>query len=280
MNTMALYDRMCAQVCRSVVARYSTSFSRGIRALGPTLRPDIAAIYAFVRIADEVVDTFHALPQGALLDRFRADTRRAISERVSLNPVLHSFQRAVHANGIELALIEAFLDSMAMDLERSSHDATSFGQYIHGSAEAVGLMCLHVFCQGDLLLFPRLRPAAMRLGAAFQKVNFLRDLHDDQVSLGRTYFPGLETSIWDDSAKRQIERDAEADLKAAWPGIKALPRSARFGVHVAFLHHRALLRKIQGLTAAQMMQERIRIGWPARARLLATGYIRHRLGPA
>jgi phytoene/squalene synthetase len=261
-----------------VVRRYSTSFSRGIRALHPRFRPHIRAIYGFVRVADEIVDSFHGHDRKALLQRFRADTCRALEEGISLNPVLHAFQRTARAHGIDRKLVEPFLDSMAMDLERSHHDPATLLTYIHGSAEAVGLMCLRVFCAGDESACTRLGPSAMRLGAALQKINFLRDLRDDHARLGRNYFPLVKPGGLDEAAKQGIEHDIEADLQAARQGIAALPRDARFGVYIAYAHHVALFRKIQGLSAAEVLQKRVRLGWQARLRLIGSAFLRHGTG--
>jgi phytoene/squalene synthetase len=258
-----------------VVSRYSTSFSIGIRALHPRFRGPIKAIYAYVRFADEIVDTFHAHDKRDLLERFRAETSRAMDEGISLNPVLHSFQQTARGYGIGHELIGPFLDSMAMDLEQETHDSASFNNYIFGSAEVVGLMCLRVFCEGDDARYNVLKPAAQRLGAAFQKVNFLRDVQDDHAALGRTYFPDIDVQHLDEKAKCKAEASIIADFQAALAGIKNLPKGSRFGVYVAYAYYLALFRKIQGLSAGRIMQERIRIGKRAKMRLLTTSFLRH-----
>lgn len=278
MNTIALYDSVCSEASSTVVRRYSTSFSIGVHALHPRFREPIKAIYGFVRFADEIVDTFHANDKRALLLRFREDTYQAIEEEISLNPILHSFQRCVRKYGIGRDLIDPFLDSMTMDLERTEHDPETFATYVMGSAEVVGLMCLRVFCEGDDATYLRLKPAAIRLGAAFQKVNFLRDLNDDHSALGRSYFPHVDVSCFDERMKQEVELDMEADFKAALNGIRKLPKGSRFGVYVSYVYYRALFKRIQRLSAGRIMQERIRVGKRAKMGLLATSYFKHSFG--
>jgi phytoene synthase len=278
MNTLALYDEVCMQASRSTTKAYSTSFSIGIRSLDRRFHDPIHAIYGFVRFADEIVDTFHGTDKASLLDRFRYDMRRAVQEKISLNPILHSFQRVVNEYGVEQELYETFMDSMAMDLSATSHDVKSYETYILGSAEVVGLMCLRVFCEGDGMRYERLKPSAMRLGAAFQKVNFLRDLKDDHHNLGRTYFPGLEIAQLDHAAKSTIEQDIQVDFDAALIGIRELPRGARFGVYVAYLYYLNLFRKIKALPTERILTERIRVRNRRKLALLTTGYLRHSFG--
>lgn len=278
MNTVALYDKVCLKASRHTTYAYSTSFSLGVRSLHKRFHGPIHAIYGFVRFADEVVDTFHGFDKEGLLTRFRADTHRAIAEGISLNPILHSFQRVVNRYGIDPELYDTFLDSMAMDLTDRRHDQRSYETYILGSAEVVGLMCLRVFCEGDDALYQRLKPAAMKLGAAFQKVNFLRDLKDDHQSLGRTYFPGIDLSEWGEDTKRAIEQDIQADFNAALTGIRELPKGARFGVYTAYIYYLALFRKIQALPASRIMQERVRVRNRKKLALLTTSYLRHSFG--
>lgn len=278
MNTVALYDKVCLKASRHTTYAYSTSFSLGVRSLHKRFHGPIHAIYGFVRFADEIVDTFHGFDKEGLLTRFRADTHRAIAEGISLNPILHSFQRVVNRYGIEPELYDTFLDSMAMDLTDQRHDQRSYETYILGSAEVVGLMCLRVFCEGDDALYQRLKPAAMKLGAAFQKVNFLRDLKDDHQSLGRTYFPGIDLSEWGEDTKRAIEQDIQADFDAALTGIRQLPKGARFGVYTAYIYYLALFRKIQALPASRIMQERVRVRNRKKLALLTTSYLRHSFG--
>lgn len=278
MNTLALYDEVCMQASRNTTKAYSTSFSIGIRSLDRRFHDPIHAIYGFVRFADEIVDTFHGMDKANLLHRFREDTLRAVREKVSLNPILHSFQRVVNAYGVEQELYDTFMDSMAMDLSATSHDLKSYERYILGSAEVVGLMCLRVFCEGDGMRYERLKPSAMRLGAAFQKVNFLRDLKDDHHNLGRTYFPGVEVARMDQAAKNTIEQDIQSDFDAALIGIRELPRGARFGVYVAYLYYLNLFRKIKALPTERILTERIRVRNRRKLALLTTGYLRHSFG--
>jgi 15-cis-phytoene synthase len=278
MNTIALFDRVCARTSAYTTYAYSTSFSLGIRSLHKRFHESIHAIYGFVRFADEIVDTFHGHDKEMLLQRFREEVYRSIAEGISLNPILHSFQRTVHRYGIEAELYGTFLDSMAMDLTESRHDERSYGTYILGSAEVVGLMCLRVFCEGDGALYERLRPSAMRLGAAFQKVNFLRDLKDDHQQLGRTYFPGVDVSHMDEATKQSIEQDIQADFDAALVGIKQLPQGARFGVYMAYVYYLNLFRKIKALPCERILTERIRVRNRRKIALLTTTYLKHSFG--
>lgn len=278
MNTIDLYDAVCLKASRHTTYSYSTSFSMGIRTLDKRFRGPIHAIYGFVRFADEIVDTFHDHDKETLLKRFREEMERAISEGISLNPILQSFQRVVNRYRIEPELYNTFMDSMAMDLTDSSHDQNSYETYILGSAEVVGLMCLRVFCEGDEALYQRLKPSAMRLGAAFQKVNFLRDLKDDHQNLGRTYFPEVDLSRWDEETKHRIEADIAADFNAALIGIRELPKGARFGVYLAYIYYVALFRKIKALPASRIMKERVRVRNRRKLALLTSSYLRHSFG--
>jgi phytoene synthase len=278
MNTVALYDKVCLKASRHTTYSYSTSFSLGIRSLEKKFHAPIHAIYGFVRFADEIVDTFHGFDKNDLLKRFREDTYRAIAEGISLNPILHSFQRVVNNYGVEQELYDTFLDSMAMDLTDTAHDQSSYETYILGSAEVVGLMCLRVFCEGDEALYQKLKPAAMKLGAAFQKVNFLRDLKDDHQNLGRTYFPGIDVSRMDADTKAQIEQDIQHDFDEALIGIRQLPKGARFGVYIAYVYYLNLFRKIKALPCDRIMKERVRVRNRRKMLLLTTSYLRHSFG--
>lgn len=278
MNTLALYEKVCLKASRSTTHSYSTSFSLGIRSLDKRFHDPIHAIYGFVRFADEIVDTFHGHDKPALLQRFWDDTHRAIAEGISLNPILHSFQAVVNRYGIEAELYDTFMRSMAMDLKDTAHDQRSYETYILGSAEVVGLMCLRVFCEGDDALYQRLKPAAMKLGAAFQKVNFLRDLKDDHHNLGRTYFPGIDVSRMSPADKAAIEADIQADFDAALIGIRQLPKGARFGVYMAYIYYVNLFRKIKALPCDRILQERVRVRNRRKIALLTTSYLRHSLG--
>lgn len=278
MNTMALYDKVCIKASRSTTLTYSTSFSLGVRSLHRRFREPIHAIYGFVRFADEIVDTFHGYDKPTLLARFREETERSIAEGISLNPILHSFQQVVNRYGVERELYDTFLHSMEMDLTDTVHDASSYAKYILGSAEVVGLMCLRVFCEGDDARYQELKPAAMRLGAAFQKVNFLRDLKDDHQNLGRTYFPDVDVRNMSAADKRAIERDIQDDFDAALLGIRKLPKGSRYGVYVAYVYYLALFRKIKSLPTDRILQERIRVRNRRKLALLTTSYLRHSLG--
>jgi phytoene/squalene synthetase len=242
------------------------------------LRDPIHAIYGFVRFADEIVDTFHGHDKAGLLAKFRDDTNAAIREGISLNPILHSFQKVVNTYGVEPVLYGAFLDSMAMDLTDTAHDQRSYETYILGSAEVVGLMCLRVFCEGDDAHYQRLKPAAMKLGAAFQKVNFLRDLKDDHNNLGRSYFPGIDIKEMTSGTKQHIEADIQADFDAALIGIRQLPKGARFGVYVAYVYYISLFNKIKALPCERILTERIRVRNRRKLALLTTSYLRHSFG--
>lgn len=278
MNTIALYDRVCLKASRNTTAAYSTSFYLGVRSLHKRFHDPIHAIYGFVRFADEIVDTFHTHDKRALLKRFREDAERAIAEGISLNPILHSYQGVVNRYGIERELYDAFLRSMEMDLRDTVHDQRSYENYILGSAEVVGLMCLRVFCEGDEAMYQRLKPSAMKLGSAFQKVNFLRDLKDDHQNLGRTYFPDVEVSRMTCADKRRIEEDIEADFTIALAGIKQLPKGARFGVYVAYVYYTALFRKIRALPTERVLHERIRVRNRYKIALFTTSFVRHSFG--
>ena len=278
MNTMALYNAVCLKASRTTTHSYSTSFSLGIRSLDKRFHDPIHAIYGFVRFADEIVDTFHGHSKAELLQRFWDDTHRAVAEGISLNPILHSFQGVVNQYGIEADLYDTFMSSMAMDLSDTQHDEQSYATYILGSAEVVGLMCLRVFCEGDDARYQRLKPSAMKLGSAFQKVNFLRDLKDDHQNLGRTYFPDIDVKHMTGEDRRAIEADIQADFDAALSGIRDLPKGARFGVYVADVYYLALFRKIRSLPTDRILTERIRVRNRRKIALLTTSYLRHSLG--
>lgn len=278
MNSLAYYDKVCLLASKHTTRSYSTSFSLGIRSLDRRFHDPIYAIYGFVRFADEIVDTFHDFDKSLLLRLFREDTERAITERISLNPILHSFQNVVNRYGVERELYETFLNSMAMDLQDSTHDQHSYETYILGSAEVVGLMCLRVFCEGDDANYEKLKGPAMRLGAAFQKVNFLRDLRDDHHNLGRTYFPGVDVKRMTAEDKRNIEADIQADFDAALVGIRLLPKGARFGVYMAYVYFLNLFRKIKALPTERILIERVRVRNRRKLALLTTSYVRHSFG--
>ncbi|MGB0137277.1 MAG: phytoene/squalene synthase family protein [Flavobacteriales bacterium] len=270
-----IFDEVCLECSRNTTRSYSTSFSLGVRFLAKEFRNPIHAVYGFVRFADEIVDTFHDYNKAELMARFREDTSRAIEDRISLNPILNSFQHAYHANNMTWDLVDTFLRSMEMDLEDVHYTTESYETYILGSAEVVGLMCLHVFVEGDLDAFAKLKPYAMRLGAAFQKINFLRDLQADFEGLGRTYFPGVNPEQFDEVAKTAIEEEIEADFKEAYKGILMLPKDARFGVYVAYVYYYRLFRKIKNLPSNRVLEERIRIPNQSKYALFVKSYVQH-----
>ena len=274
---LALYHDVCNECSKLITQRYSTSFSMGIRIFDQSMQAPIYAVYGFVRFADEIVDTFHGYPKAELLTRFREDTYRAIEEGISLNPVLHTFQQTVHKYGIERELIDAFLDSMEMDLYQTVHGQESYDRYIYGSAEVVGLMCLRVFCANNDPEYQRLREPACRLGAAFQKINFLRDLKSDFDDRGRVYFPNVDFNHFDEEQKRIIETDIQADFDAGLMGIRQLPRGARHGVYLAYVYYTKLFEKIKHVHASRVQQERIRVNDGKKIYLLVSTALRHKL---
>jgi phytoene/squalene synthetase len=216
-------------------------------------------VYGFVRVADEIVDSFEGFDKQYLLEKFKEQTFESIDKRISVNPILNSFQQAVHEYNIDQNLIEVFLKSMEMDLEKVDYTDEKYQQYILGSAEVVGLMCLHIFTEGDQQMFDELKPFAMKLGAAFQKVNFLRDMKDDYQLLGRIYFPGVNMNDFTISAKKQIEDEIENDFHLALVGIKKLPVSSKGGVYLAYMYYQSLFKKIKKLPAHKILNERVRI---------------------
>lgn len=270
-----LYNEVCSNASEYTTKRYSTSFSLGTRFLAKRFREPIYNIYGFVRFADEIVDTFLEHDRERLLRKFRMDVRDAIQDRISLNPILHSFQRVYHQYGLTWDLVDTFLNSMEMDLDDRVYDRESYDQYILGSAEVVGLMCLRVFVEGDGYKYEKLKPQAMKLGAAFQKINFLRDLHDDNVELGRMYFPGLDLKQFDVDAKRRIEREIEEDFAEGYLGILGLPKDSRFGVFVAYQYYSSLLEKIRKMPPSTIKHKRVRIPNAVKYALFAKCYVKH-----
>lgn len=244
---------------RIVTENYSTSFSSAIRMLHKDLRQPVFNIYGFVRFADEIVDTFHEHDKSFLLQQFRTETYDAIGRGISLNPILNSFQRTVNEFNIDHKLIDAFFKSMEMDLSKTAYDCQGYKEYIYGSAEVVGLMCLYVFCEGKKELYEKLEDSARSLGAAFQKVNFLRDIKADFNGLARVYFPGCDFNNFTEQEKKNIEEDIHNDFRQAYEGITNLPLKARFGVYVAYKYYLSLFRKIKSMEPARVLEERIRI---------------------
>lgn len=256
---LQLFHTTSENCSRIVTENYSTSFCSAIRMLHKDLRKPIFNIYGFVRFADEIVDTFHEHDKAYLLNQFKIETYDAIKRGISLNPILHSFQRTVNEYNIDHQLIDAFFRSMEMDLNRKAYDCDGYKEYIYGSAEVVGLMCLYVFCEGKKELYNKLESAARSLGAAFQKVNFLRDIKADYGGLSRIYFPGCDFNNFTEEEKKKIEEDIQHDFKDAYQGITQLPLKARFGVYVAYKYYLSLFKKIKKLEPARVLEERIRI---------------------
>ncbi|MEZ4935819.1 MAG: phytoene/squalene synthase family protein [Saprospiraceae bacterium] len=274
---LELYNTTCQECSRLITNRYSTSFSLGIKMFDKKFQVPIYAIYGFVRFADEIVDTFHGFPKAELLERFRQDTYKAIEERISLNPVLHSFQEVVNQYGIENELIDAFLESMEMDLHHTYYGSDLYEKYIYGSAEVVGLMCLRVFCEGDKDEFEKLKMPARSLGAAFQKINFLRDLKSDFDDRGRIYFPGVDFTNFTATDKKRIEQEIKKDFDDAYLGIIKLPKGARFGVYLAYVYYLNLFKKIKKTAAAKVKEQRIRVNDGKKIYLLFSSAVRMRL---
>lgn len=274
---MELYTKTCTELSKKITHNYSTSFTLGIRTLHKKLHDPIYSIYGFVRVADEIVDTFHGFNKSELLSKFKDDTYAALRDKVSTNPVLHAFQDVVHQYNIDYDLIEAFLKSMEMDLYHSTYDDGMYNEYIYGSAEVVGLMCLKVFCNGDQAEYERLKQPAKHLGAAFQKVNFLRDMKSDYAERGRVYFPEVDFNFFCDRTKLKLEDEIEEDFKLAYEGIKQLPVEARFGVYVAYIYYQALLRKIKQVPASTIKDARIRVPNKEKFALLLSSWFRFRL---
>lgn len=272
-----LFNEVSEHCSRITTGKYSTSFSSAINLLHKDLRQPIYNIYGFVRFADEIVDTFHEYDKNLLLQEFKKATYDAIDRGISLNPILQSFQLTVNEFKIDRSLIESFLFSMEMDLDKRKYDRNGYEQYIYGSAEVVGLMCLFVFCEGDNTLYETLKPFARSLGAAFQKVNFLRDLKADYEGLERVYFPECDFRNFTQADKDSIEADILKDFNHAFEGVVKLPAKARFGVYVAYKYYFSLFRKIKKLHPKHIMETRIRIPDYGKMLILAKAGIRSQL---
>lgn len=272
-----IFDKISADCSRITTKRYSTSFTWGIYLLSKSLRPHIYAIYGFVRFADEIVDTFHDYDKKYLLEKFKKDCFEAIEFGISLNPVLNSFQKVVNEFNIDHELIVLFLNSMEMDLEPGIYSHEKYEQYILGSAEVVGLMCLYVFVSGDKEQYEHLKPSAMKLGSTFQKVNFLRDVKADFQQLNRNYFPNVSLDKFSDQQKMIIEQEIEEEFKAALVGIKQLPLSSRQGVYLAYIYYKKLFEKIKNVKAEQIMNQRIRISNGRKIGLMLDSMIRYKI---
>ena len=274
---MDLYTKTTLECSKVITEHYSTSFTLGIKTLDKRFHLPIYAIYGFVRFADEIVDTFEGYDKKTLLNRFKSDTYVAIKEGISLNPVLHSFQLIVNKYKIDHELIESFLHSMEMDLYYADYNQEGYEAYIYGSAEVVGLMCLRVFCEGNLAEYDRLKADAKRLGSAFQKVNFLRDIKSDFQERGRTYFPDVDFTNFTLEDKKTIENDIQADFDAALRGILELPKGAKGGVYLAYKYYLRLFDKIKNCPASRIQNERIRVPDYQKMTLLASTYFQMRL---
>lgn len=272
-----LFDDLSIGISKMTTKKYSTSFSLGIYFLSSQIRNSIYSIYGFVRVADEIVDSFDGFDRKQLMKRFRTETFDAIDHGISTNPILNSFQQVVNDYSIDLALIDSFLKSMEMDLEQVTYTRDKFELYVLGSAEVVGLMCLHVFCEGNKAEYQMLKPYAMKLGAAFQKVNFLRDLKHDYETLGRNYFPSVNFKDFTAKDKAEIEREIEEDFRDALIGIKKLPSNCRCGVYLAFVYYKSLFKKIKRLPPAKILSERVRINNTHKFGLMLNSMVQYKL---
>ena len=273
---MQLFHSVSYQCSKITTEQYSTSFSSAIKLLHKDLRTPIYNIYGFVRFADEIVDTFHGYDKAILLQQFKEETYLSIERGISLNPILHSFQSTVNAYNIDISLIAAFFNSMEQDLQACDYDTQKYNEYIYGSAEVVGLMCLFVFCEGNHEQYIRLKPFAQNLGAAFQKVNFLRDLKADTQQLNRMYFPGCNFLHFSEADKKQVELDIANDFEKAYQGIIQLPMKARFGVYVAYKYYLSLFKKIKKIQAKKILQQRVRIPDYGKVMIVAEAGVRSR----
>jgi phytoene/squalene synthetase len=267
--TFEHYENTCAKLSKKLTVAYSTSFSLGIKVFAPEYRDPIYSIYGWVRIADEIVDTFHQSDKRYLLKKFRDDTYEALNNQISTNPVIHAFQKVVHRYSIDYKLIDAFLYSMEMDLDESSYDKDSYKKYIYGSAEVVGLMCLMIFVDGDKMKYNELEYSAKMLGSAFQKVNFLRDIKSDLVERSRIYLPDVHNDVLiNNTNKQKLESEIENEFHEAFKGIKKLPIGVKLGVYSAYLYYLMLFRKIKRMDVEQLMSKRVRISNPYKLYLL------------
>ena len=271
-----IFDKLSAQCSEMITKRYSTSFSLGIYFLNERLRQPIYSIYGFVRLADEIVDSFHNYNKVVLLSKFKRDCFEAIEEGISLNPVLNAFQQVVNTYHIDNELIELFLQSMEMDLQQEQYTPEKYNQYILGSAQVVGLMCLQVFTEGNKQQYEKLKDSAMQLGSAFQKVNFLRDVNADYFTLSRTYFPNVNLSSFSNKEKKIIEEEIEAEFQRALIGIRQLPATSRNGVYLAYVYYKKLFNKIKSSTAEKIMSGRIRISNARKFGLMFDSIIRYK----
>ncbi|WP_228852049.1 phytoene/squalene synthase family protein [Aegicerativicinus sediminis] len=273
-----LFDSVSRQCSKIVTRNYSTSFSLATRLLADSIRQDIYNIYGFVRFADEIVDTFHDYNKKELFELFEADMYRALENKISLNPILNSFQETFHKYALDIHLVQAFMKSMRLDLTKADYlTEEEYKEYIYGSADVVGLMCLKVFVKGDQKQYEALSESAMHLGSAFQKVNFLRDLKADFEGLSRTYFPNTNLDALDEASKREIIADIESDFALGLEGIKQLPVEAKFGVFMAYRYYRQLLKKLYRTPAVKIKSTRIRVPNYKKFELLTRSYVKYQL---
>lgn len=274
----SLFDIVSNDCSKLVTQAYSTSFSSAVKMLAPSIRQDIYNVYGFVRFADEIVDSFHDYDKEALFNTFEIDLENALKQKISLNPILNAFQHTVHKHKIPNELIDAFMKSMKLDLVKKEYKTKDeYNEYIYGSADVVGLMCLKVFVKGNVELYESLKNSAMRLGSAFQKVNFLRDLKADFEGLDRTYFPNTDLSQLNETSKLEIIQEIEADFKAGFEGIVNLPIEAKFGVYTAYIYYKKLLSKLKKTPSAEIKNTRIRVSDYQKISLLANCYVKYRL---
>lgn len=273
-----LYDNLSFQVSKQVTNQYSTSFSSAVKMLSPSIQGAIHGIYGFVRLADEIVDSFHGYDKERLLNKLEVDLDLALDKKISLNPILQTFQEVVHQYNIDKDLIDAFMKSMRADLYKTDYNTMEeYNEYIYGSADVVGLMCLKIFVNGDQVAYDKLKYSAMKLGSAFQKVNFLRDMKDDQEVLNRSYFPQLSLSQLNENSLEKIVAEIQGDFEEAMVGIKQLPLEARFGVYTAYIYYRRLLVKIEHSTLEDLRTKRIRVSNPVKMYLLAKSFFNYKL---
>jgi len=274
----SLFDTISFECSKNVTRTYSTSFSSAVKMLAPTIRQDIYNIYGFVRFADEIVDSFHDYNKEDLFAMFEKDLEAALQNKISLNPILNSFQHTVHKFQIPESLIASFMKSMKMDLVKTNYATDDeYKEYIYGSADVVGLMCLKVFVNGDDAKYQELEQSAMRLGSAFQKVNFLRDLKADHEDLSRTYFPNTDLNQLDEVSKNEIISEIEADFEAGYKGIVGLPIEAKFGVYTAYIYYKKLLSKLKKTPSAEIKNTRIRVSDYQKFQLFAKCYFTYKL---
>jgi len=273
-----LFDQLSYRCSKEVTNQYSTSFSLAVKMLKPTIQGPIHGIYGFVRLADEIVDSFHEYDKELLFSRLEEDLELALTNRISLNPILNTFQEVVHQYSIDTELIDAFMKSMRADLNKSTYETIEdYNEYIYGSADVVGLMCLKIFVNGDQEQYDKLKYSAMKLGSAFQKVNFLRDLKDDMEVLDRTYFPHLNNVSFNQHTKGEIIAEIQNDFDEAYIGIKQLPIEAKFGVYTAYLYYTRLLKKIVNAEVEEIKNNRIRVSNPGKFVLLAKSFVNYKL---